>query len=289
MAYVHSEWCFEGSTEHEFRYAGSVGAKGEKRAPKKKPTKAQMERQNQINRENRLRRVIKANFKENDIWTCCKYPKYDRPPVEEVKKDLASFRKLLSKAYKDLGHELKYVYRMEVGEFGGIHFHILVNRMADQQTDIILDQIWDRVMRNSVKRRKVKPPDHTRGLVDTKVLYATGGYRKLANYIAKRPQEGSEEYEQLKLFEEEDKKELLMIQTSRNLIRPEPVKKEYGHWTMRRLLRDGPKPKPGYYIDQDTIQIGVNPFTGWSYMKFTEVKIKEKCTSTSTPTAKLRI
>ena len=67
--------------EHEFSYKGKYGAKGEKRAPKKRITKEQIKRQNQTNKENHIRRTIQLNFKEGDLWCCLQYPEGYRLPI----------------------------------------------------------------------------------------------------------------------------------------------------------------------------------------------------------------
>lgn len=269
MAYSKKIYRFKDSNEYEYTYAGKYGAKGEKRQKKKKLTKEQIRRQNQKNREIRYRRIIKANFSQGDLWCCLKYPKGYRISIEEVKKDLKKFLTMLRKNYKDKHQVLKFIYRMEIGARGGIHIHILVNRIWHVQTDLILLKAWEAVL----LRRKI-PRKRASGLLDYKSIYDSGGYQNLAEYIVKQPLEGSEEYEQLSLFAPVQQKQLLSISSSRNLIRPEPQIKHIHHWTMRHILADGPKPKKGYYIDKDSIVSGINPYTGMSYLKYTEVRIR---------------
>lgn len=269
MAYTKKIYCFKDSNEYEYTYAGRYGAKGEKRATKKKLTKEQIKRQNQQNRVIRYRRLIKANFAQGDLWCCLKYPKGHRMELEEVKKDLRKFLNMLRKNYKDKGCQLKFVYRMEIGARGGIHIHILVNRIWHAQTDIILLKAWEKVL----GLRKIPKKQ---GLLDYKSIYDSGGYQGLAEYIVKQPEEDSEEYRQLSLFEPAQQKQLLSVSSSRNLIRPEPQVKQIKHFTMRSIVNNGPKPKKGYYIDKDSIISGINPYTGMSYLKYTEVRMRRK-------------
>lgn len=271
MAYNKKIYRFKDSNEYEYTYKGKYGAKGEKRAKKKKLTKEQMKRQNQTNREIRIRRIIKANFSPGDLWCCLKYPKGYRIDIEEVKKDLKKFLKMLRKNYKDKGTQLKFIYRMEIGARGGIHIHILVNRVWHTQTDIILLKAWEKVL----ELRKIRGK-RAAGLLDYKSIYDSGGYKELAEYIVKQPEEDSEEYKQLSLFAPVQQKQLLSVSSSRNLIRPEPQVKEIKHFTMRNILENGPVPKKGYYIDRDSIVSGINPYTGMSYLKYTEVRIRGK-------------
>ena len=271
MAYSKKVYFFRDSNEYEYTYAGKYGAKGEKRAKKKKLTKEQIRKQNQKNKEIRIRRLIKANFTKGDLWCCMKYPKGHRMDVEEVKKDLRKFLNMLRKNYRDKHQELRFIYRMEVGARGGIHIHILVNRIWNTQTDLILLKAWEKVL----ELRKI-PKKRTSGMLDYKSIYDSGGYQGLAEYIVKQPEEDSEEYKQLSLFAPVQQKQLLSISSSRNLIRPEPQVKEVKHFTVRNIIENGPKPKKGYYIDKDSIVTGINPYTGMSYLKYTEVRIRSK-------------
>ena len=255
MAYWKDVWSFSDSNEYEYKYKGRYGAPGEKRGKKKKPTPEQIRKQNQINRENRLRRQIKLNFLPTDIWATLKYPKGTRKPLGEVKKDFKRFIDRMRRWYRKRKVPLKYVYRIEIGKHGGIHVHILVNRIAgDPEAELLLEKAWDPggVYRTSIKEY--------------------GGYRYLANYIAKPPDE--EVWQQLSLFPLDEQKQLREYNCSRNLKEPRPRRSKASHWTMRRLLQDGPKPTPGYYIDQDSIVCGTNPYTGMSYYRYTEVRIR---------------
>lgn len=254
MGYRRDKYWFKNSIEYEFKYEGNYGAKGEKRATRKKPTPEQMAKQNQTNRENKLRREIKANFEESDPWTCLKYAKGTRLSVETVRKDLENFITRLRRAYKKTDTPLKFVYRMEVGERGGVHIHILTNKLPGGNTDTVIARLWKK-----------------HGNINVTPIYETGGYKELADYIVKKPNE--EEYEQMSFFPREEQKHFVKYSTSRNLIRPEPERKAYRKWTLRRLIKEGPKPTPGYYIDKNSIVCGVNPYTGMSYYRYTENRI----------------
>ncbi len=255
MAYWRDKWEFPNSNEFEYKYAGKYGAKGERRGKRKKATPEQIKKQNQSNREKKMRRLIKANFLPDDLWNTLKYPKGTRIPLEEVEKHLTSFLALMRKKYKKYGEILKFIKRMEIGEQGGIHIHILVNRIKNAHTDLVIQECWEQ------------------GSVNHESIYEHGGYTKLANYIVKQPTEEMEG--QLSLFSEEEKKRLISYSTSRNLIRPEPERTEYRRWTVKDLIENEPKPTPGYYIDKDSIHYGVNPYTGMSYYHYTEYRLDE--------------
>ena len=247
---------FDDSNEIEIKYAGRYGARGEKRAPRIKATPEQIAQQNQRNRAKNMRRVIKANFKVNDHWCTLKYPAGTRKPIEEVKHDLRLFLQRLRRAYKKKGEDLKFIYRIEIGALGGIHVHTIINRSrGEPASDILIKNAW-----------KV-------GAVNFQNLYEDGGWEKLADYITKPPNE--EQSEQLSLFTEEEQEELVKYSSSRNLIRPQPERKYYRRRTVKKILEEGPRPSEGYVIDKESIRQGVNPYTGRSYLQYTELKIKD--------------
>ena len=122
--YWKETWYFENSIEYEYKYPGNYGAKGEKRAKKKKPTPEQIRQQNQRNREKKVRRLIKANFGENDYWITLKYPKGTRIKTEEAKRHMKKFLDKTRKDYKKREQMFKFIYRLEIGKRGGMHIHI---------------------------------------------------------------------------------------------------------------------------------------------------------------------
>lgn len=259
MAYWKDVWRFPDSIEYEYKYAGKYGAKGEKRQKRKKATPEQIKKQNQANRETRMRRLIKANFQPSDIWATLKYPEGTRKPVHELVKDLQRFLAAMRREYRQRGQLLKFVYRMEIGAQGGAHIHILVNRLDGKpDTDVVMQRFW------------------SHGRVYYTNVYEQGGYKKLANYIVKKPEEDSEEYKQLSLFAREEQRQFIRYSSSRNLVRPEPERSTYNKWTVRKLVEEGPRETPGYYIDKNSIVCGKNPYTGMSYYKYTEVRIEGK-------------
>lgn len=259
MAYRVKKFIFGDSNEYEYTYAGNFGAKGEKRTPKLKATPEQIKKQNQWKRMVYIRRIIKWNFKKNDLWCTLKHPRGTRLPLGVVKKEIRKFLERMRKAYKKLGAVFKFIYRFEIGKRGGIHIHILVNRVHDDHpTDKLVKECW------------------TYGSVYFADIEDEGGIEGLAEYIVKEPDEEVEK--QLSFFPEEDQKKLRNYSCSRNLIRHDPEIKEYAHWTMHRILDIAGeiKPSPGYYVDKSSIRQGINKYTGLSYLYYTEYRIKPK-------------
>ena len=253
--YQQKVWRSENRIEHAVYWKGKCGARGEKRAKKQKATPEQIKKQNQINRINTLARTISLNFYPNDYWTCLKYRAGTRKSIEDVKKDFRLFRDRMSREYRKRGEEFKYIYRIELGKRGGIHIHILFNRIWG--ADILCQGNW--------------PGE----LCNFEPLREKGDYKQLASYICKPLPEDPEEG-QLSIFEnlkDKEYKSVLKLGTSRNLERPKPEVKKYLRKTVRKLLTEGPKAADGYYIDKDSYKVGVNPYTGMSYMYYTELRL----------------
>lgn len=247
MAYTRKRWEFPNSIEYDFTWAGNYGAKGEKRAPRVKKTPEQVKKQNALNRKNYVRRTIKKNFAPGDYWVTLKYPQGIRPPLEEVKNDLSKFIDNMRRAYRRQQDELKYIYRIEVGKRGGIHIHIILNRVRGKPgTDILVERYW-----------KPGRPNFT-------LLYEDGGFDQLASYLTKAPEQS------------DDAIKTRAYVPSRNLEKPVPEKKIYLRRTVETLIKDGPQPTPGFYIDKSSIVTGVNAFTGMSYLYYTEIRVKPK-------------
>lgn len=248
--YKDKMWVIKDTIEHEISYMGKYGAKGERRAKREKLTPEAMHRQNQRNKENRMRRLIRANFDSDDYWITLKYPAGARPDIKQVMKDLKVFNDRMRYLYARHGEKYKWVRRIEVGKRGGVHIHMIVNRLRAGPTTAIIRDRW------------------TAGAVNYTHLSRDEDYARLAEYIVKEYDEGT----QLSMFDSAEMRKLTSYSTSRNLIRPEPVTKEYTRRTVRTMLRDGPKPRQGYIIDKSSVTGGVNRYTGLSWLHYTETK-----------------
>lgn len=247
MAYTRKRWEFLNSIEFEFSYKGKYGAKGEKRCKRTKKTPEQVKKQNALNRKNYVRRLIKKNFYPGDYWITLKYPQGTRKPLEDVKKDMSNFLDCMRRAYRRQEDELKYIYRIEVGKRGGIHIHIILNRVRGKPgTDILVERYWKS------------------GRPNFQLLYEDGGFDQLASYLTKEPEQS------------EDAIKTRAYVPSRNLEKPVPEKKTYLRRTVEKLIEEGPEPTPGFYIDKSSIVSGVNVYTGMSYLHYTEIRVKTR-------------
>lgn len=245
-AYVREIWEFGDTKEVEEKHTGKYGAPGQKREKKKKASPEDIKRQNQWKRVRDIRRLIKWNFKKNDYWVTLTYKKGSRPTYQEIMGDVQKFIPKVQRRYKKQGITLKYIYRIAIGKRGGAHVHILVNRFSNEKTasDLIISECWEC------------------GHVNFTTTYDFGGFKELAEYIAKP-------------LEEWEPEQMTRYHPSRDLIRKEPEKKVISR---RSLVDKNGFPKPpkapkGYYVDPDSIKTGINQVTGYPYRHYTLVKI----------------
>ena len=230
----HFENCYEVEEYHNGRY----GAPGEPRVKIRKATKEQIKKRNQYNKEKRLRRKLRKNFKKNDYWLTLTYTKDNRPEeMKKATKDVTSFLNKLRRYYKKQGQELKWVLHTEVGSRGGTHHHLVLNRIQDG--DIAIRKCW------------------VKGGVHIDLLYEEGGFKKLANYLAKVP-------------DEKNKMKNSRYSCSRNLITPEPEVKIM----KRKTWKEEPKPRKGYYLEKESYFEGINPVTRHKYRYYTMVRVR---------------
>lgn len=238
----------------EYKYCGTQGRKGEKRAPRNRRSSLATQRYNQKQRERKVQREIAANFNEGDLWITLKLPKGTVITPQELKEKFSKFAEKVRYQYQKRGQKFKWIRRMEIGEQGGAHIHMVVNRIED--SDKIMEEAWMKA---------------ANGHVNLQLMYESDGWAELARYICKMPTE--EIQGQLSLFPEEDRKTFIDVYTSKNLIRPKPVRKKYNHWTMRKILEGDYKPEKGFMVIKDSVEIGENPW-GYTTLTLMEKRIK---------------
>lgn len=242
------------SNDIVIHYSGNYGAKGEKRAPKKKATPEQIKKQNQWRKETYVHRLIRANFDTDDYLFTLKWPRGDRPTLDEVVKAWDHFRDAMRRVYKKNNIPFKWIHRIEIGKRGGRHIHVIVSNIPGVNMTKLVSQKW-------------KP-----GSINCTPMYEQGNFKALAEYMTKPLPD--EIKGQLSLFETEKQKAFRKYSASRNLTKPIEEKKVYTRRTVRKIIEEGPKPTPGFYIDKNSIVIGVNQFTGYSYIRYTEYAVR---------------
>ncbi len=253
MGYWLDIWRFPSSIEYEYKFAGNYGAKGEKREPKQKRTPDDIKRQNLYNKQKTVRHLIKGNFEKGDYWTTLTYKKGTGKSIKEISKDLQRFLAKLKRSYRKTGTECKYIYRIEIGSRGGVHIHLILNRIDN--LDILIMEKWEH------------------GIAHNELL-DDGPYDQLAEYIVKPPSE--QQMKILRSFADEDVKKAIRYSCSRNLKKQEPERRIIERHTMRKIFNHDLKPTSGYYIDRDSIRRGINAYTGMSYLRYQEIKMTDR-------------
>lgn len=260
--YIHKQYVFPGSVEHEYYFNGNYGAKGEKRTPKRKPTPEETKIVNQQNKEKKVRHLIKMNFALGDYFVTCNFgDEYIGRSLESLKKkEIKNFLARMRREYDKAGQPFKFIVRMELGaRKKRPHIHIIMNRIPE--LDKILQRQWTYGggMSPYIELITDEPDTPTR----------------LADYITKL----SEEQEiTAKAICEGDESKVMTYSCSRNLKRPQPKKSVIRSKTMHSIFNHDLKPSPGYYIDKDpnTLRRGINPYTGLSFLYYQEIKLKPK-------------
>ena len=242
---------FKNLIEYEYNWHGNYGAKGEKRNPKQKRTPEDIERQNRYQKSKTVKRLINANFHEGDYWSTFTYADGQGKSIHLITQDVRNFLDRLRRTYKKTNTPLKFIYRIEIGSRGGIHVHMILNRIPD--LDLILQDKWPY------------------GRVHNEML-DNGTYEQLADYITK-PLTDQQKKLLKSIANSEDEKILIKYSSSRNLIRPEPEIKQYSQRTMRSVFNNDLIPDAGFFIDKDSIRRGINAFTGMGYLYYQEIRL----------------
>lgn len=204
--------------------------KGQKRKAKANPTPEKVEAVNRRNAERELAMILNYNFKPGDLHLVLTYSNI--PGNEEAHKALDRFIRKCRDHLKKLGKEFKAVLATEY-KHSRIHHHVVCSEI-----DIdILTKIWNQ------------------GFVKLSVLDSSGDYRRLASYLIK---------ETSKTFRDPDAFSKRRYTTTRSVVKPEQ-KSEKVSVTM---LLDDPKPIKDYYIDQDSVYRGTNPFDEKPYIEY---------------------
>ena len=216
------------------------------RGGKQKVTPEEMDKINEMNARRKLKIKINANFGEGDPFVTLTYRKGERPSKEEAKERIKALLKELRKIYKKQGSELKYINVTEY-ENKAIHHHLILNDLKNGNIAKIINTLW------------------IYGRPNYKYLDSSGQYKDLADYLIK---ETSKTYKKNK---EEGKGHKQRYSCSKNLVMPEPKTEiiKANKWTA------DPKPIKGYYVDQDSVFNGIDPFTGREYQRYTLIEISK--------------
>lgn len=231
-------------------YTSRYRKKGIKRGDKVKVTPEAQKKVNTRKAERTLRLLLAENFPDGDLHIDFGYIRKRGEPYrtkEEMRKDADVFLRELRKVYKQQGQELKYVHVMEVGSKGSRHHHLVINYIDTR----LIQAAW----------KKAYPANSK---IHFHPLDTNGDYSRLAAYLIKYTDKtvGTEEGLQGKRWN-----------CSKNLRRPEP---EYRIIRDRNQYYTEPKALKGYYVDQDSVKVGVHSeeFYGYGYLSYRMVRLE---------------
>jgi len=253
MPYVERVTKAGNTIEIERYFTSRYKKKGISRGDKVKPTKEEQEKVNTRQAERKLRILINANYGYGDYHLVLDYIRRkgepDRTP-EQMRQDIDVFLRECRKEYRKAGLEFKYIHVMEIGNKGARHHHLVVNKIDTE----ILQRCWYKAYEGH-NRVKVFPLDDS------------GNYAELASYLIKYTgthKKGTDGALQGKRWN-----------CSKNLVRPEP---EYRIISDREYFKKEPKAIKGYYVDKNSVSMGVHSpeYYGYGYLRYTLVKITDR-------------
>ena len=255
MAYVKDTYIIGDVLDHEIKARGLYGKPGEKRGKRSKATPEQIKKQNHHNRTKYIFRVLLLNFEEHfSTFVTLTYRRELRPEtIEQVKKDKKNFLDAMKREYKKRGVEMKWICRIEVGKRGGKHMHLILNDIPGVDMKKLISSHWKK------------------GNPDIKDVYDLKS-NSLAEYFTKIPDEMAG---QITWMDDKDAVSAIGCTCSRNLKKPEAVRKEYKRKTLEQDIRYGIRPTNGYCVDKNSIRYGINPFTGYTYLYYREYRLKK--------------
>lgn len=256
MAYIQDEYHFSDSIENEIKYQGLHGAKGEHRGERKKSTPEAIKRQNQWNRLKNLRRLIKNNFVKGDYFCTFLYSQGTRKSLKEIQEDVSKYHRKLRKEYKSRGYPYKWVSRVEIGRNGGTHLHMLVGQLHDERMDLVMQDTWHEMTGGRINFEPFKGADEdSESVASYMVKPLTDAHIKKCEELGLNPSD------------------YVRVSHSRNLAQPKHIRKQYSHWTMRRIIEEQmPRARAGYMVVKDSVRFCSNIYTGMTHCYYTEVK-----------------
>lgn len=231
-------------------YTSRYHKAGIKRGDKVKPTKEAQKKANTRRAERTLRLILAENYQDGDLHIDFGYIRKRGEPYrtrEEMRRDADVFLREMRKIYKAAGQELKYVHVMEIGEKGARHHHLVINYIDTR----LIQAAW----------KKAYPANSK---IHFHPLDTNGDYSRLAAYLIKFTDKtvGTEDALQGKRWN-----------CSKNLRRPEP---DYRIIKDRNQYYTEPKAIKNYYVDKDSIKVGVHSeeFCGYSYLSYRMVQLE---------------
>ena len=203
------------------------------RAPKRKPSREAVIKNNERIATKKLARVVNANFVPGDYHATLTHAKV--MPASAAKKELDNFLRRLKREYRKMGKELKFVVATEY-ENHRIHHHMILNYVPAE----IITKQWKA------------------GHVKLSVLDQSRNYTRLAEYLIK---------ETRKTFRKAGNMTKCRYRCSRNMEQPVVVRQE----VKLTSIMEEPKAFKGYVLDEDSVRRFENPCTHIPHLEYVMV------------------
>lgn len=243
MPYI-KKTCRAGKTKHvSVYYSLRWHSKKEgRREPKQNITSEAQRKINLRQAEEKLEKKLDANFCSDDYYLTLDFKPTERPAGrQELSTLMKRYLRKMRNLYKKAGKVFKYVWVAEIGSRGAVHIHIVISGIDDIKA---VARAW------------------THGGTTFKPMYEDGNYRKLAGYFIKYSEKTRHTAGELqgKLWN-----------ASKNLITP-PERRKVTR-CRDSFSPDNIKVPKGYYLDKDSVRTGIHEITGYTYMKYTFVRL----------------
>ena len=201
------------------------------RKPRRNPTPAAAQRNNDRIATKKLTRLMNGNFYPGDFHITLTYAGKE-PSPEAAKKNIKNFIRRMAREYEKQGLTFRWI---EVTEYKHtrIHHHMVVSYIDPR----IIEKQWKH------------------GHVRSVSLDKSRNYRKLAEYFIK---------ETTKTMREPGNETKRRWRASRNLVRPIIKRERIAAADMSKA----PKPLKGYEIIEETIHRFEHPFTGIEHLEY---------------------
>lgn len=236
--YLKKTWIYRNHIEVKKYHTPRYGVKGEKRQKRKKPLPEAVQKANEKNACDKLRRILINNFDEGDWFLTLTYAEENKPDVQTSRKILNVFLRKLRAEYKKQGIKFKYVMTTEWSGHH-IHHHIVLNDIPKIQ--LLVNKLW------------------TFGGKKYVALYPNEDYDGLAKYLVK---------ETSKTFSDPTNPYRQRYSCSRNL--EKPVEKveviKANEWAKEPKIPERYR-EQGYFLDKDSLFTGADPF-GYPFQQY---------------------
>lgn len=106
-----------------------------KRRKKCRPTREAQKKLNQRNAEEKLDRLVKANFGAGDLAVHLTF-RGESPEAEEAMSFVRAYLRRIRRRYRRAGEDLRYVYVIERGKSGRVDLHLILNAGPMSRDDL---------------------------------------------------------------------------------------------------------------------------------------------------------